>query len=787
MERSGSPKVEAELYSSRIMRNYLDYVTEQYPEVPVEELLNHAGMTRDEIADRNRWFSQEQMDRFHEKLVERTGEENIAREAGRQLAFMKRPGLVGRYTLGMMNIASLCLLVEKIYPFLSRAARAESRMLSGNSAEIRVTPLPGVVERPYQCEHRLGAFESMVRYFTGAYPRVEHTSCIHHGDKDCRYILTWKRTQAQVWKRMRNISAAAGCVAAGTLYFFLPLVPWLLLLLCLLAGVGAVALHVESMEKKELAVTVDIQQEWGARLLDEVQNSNNNALLVQEIGKATAMILDRDELLKAVLGAVEKRLGYDAGTLWLLGEREHALRYHAGFGDRQELERWIGCPQESASNSSGMDDQSPAARVLRNKEPLLMSHEGGEGAVPPRSDAPPMGTCICVPVVYEKESLGIMAVGNREDSRALSFSEMNLLAGIASHLAVTLRNASLFHELHRSEEKYRSILDVMDNGYYEVDLTGNITFYNDAFMRMLGYREDELMGLNYHEYMDEENARRVFEVFNKIYRTGEPGTLFNWGLVRKDGGRCDVETFAALMKNDGGRPVGFRGITRDVTERTRREDDIRRSLEEKERILQEIHHRMKNSLQIIASMLSLQARRVADRETAELFLDSQNRVRTMALVHEKLYQAGDLSRIDFGDYINHLILRIFNFYHVNTNFIRPVVSTSAVYLDIETAVPVGLIINELVANALKHAFPGGREGEVIVTVGPGDKEEEIVLTVRDTGVGFPPGADPETVGSLGLQIVRDLSVQMQGTIEITSAQGTTVTMKLTPLSYKRRI
>ncbi len=200
-------------------------------------------------------------------------------------------------------------------------------------------------------------------------------------------------------------------------------------------------------------------------------------------------------------------------------------------------------------------------------------------------------------------------------------------------------------------------------------------------------------------------------------------------------------------------------------ERIRAEEQIRASLREKEVLLKEIHHRVKNNLQIISSLLSLQSNTVADSQALEILRESQNRVKSMALVHEKLYRSPDLARIDFAEYVRSLTAQLFRTYAPGSGVVELQTQIEGLWLDVDTAVPCGLIINELVSNALKYAFPDGRSGKIRVAVDRGDADR-LALRVVDNGVGFPANVDYRNTTSLGLQLVNTLADQIGGTVEL---------------------
>lgn len=226
-------------------------------------------------------------------------------------------------------------------------------------------------------------------------------------------------------------------------------------------------------------------------------------------------------------------------------------------------------------------------------------------------------------------------------------------------------------------------------------------------------------------------------------------------------------------------------LERSMAERERAETRLKTSLQEKEVLLREIHHRVKNNLQVIASLLNLQSKYIKDPQALGMFVESRNRVKSMAIIHEKMYQSKDLARIDFADYVRNLAAGLCRSYRIESDSVALTVDVADVHLSVDTAIPCGLIINELVSNSLKHAFPEGRTGEIAIGLRPAGADR-YVLTVRDNGDGFPKNLDVHNSTTLGLQIVSALTKQLEGTIEVTSAGGTTFQIIFTELKYKER-
>jgi len=208
----------------------------------------------------------------------------------------------------------------------------------------------------------------------------------------------------------------------------------------------------------------------------------------------------------------------------------------------------------------------------------------------------------------------------------------------------------------------------------------------------------------------------------------------------------------------------------ELLERERIEAQIKASLQEKEVLLKEIHHRVKNNLQVISSLLDLQASHIHDERAIEMFRDSQNRVSSMGLIHERLYQAEDLARIDFADYIRDLANNLFYSYSVDAALVTLATHVDDVVLDVDRGIPCGLIINELVSNSLKYAFPNGKKGEIHINLH--HQNDRLFLVVRDNGVGIPDGIDLQHTPSLGLKLVNTLVRQLKGELLVMRQGGT---------------
>ncbi|MGD2272491.1 MAG: PAS domain S-box protein [Desulfobacterales bacterium] len=576
------------IYSSRVTKSYLEYLKENYPSINIDSILGCAGMTRYEVEDPAHWFTQRQVDSFHNVLVEKTGNPDISREAGRYMASLEAMGTAKQYAMGFMSPALIFLSLGKISNLFTRSTKYESRQIASNKIEVVVKPRKGSHEKPFQCKNRTGMLESVPKLFSGKYAQIEHTTCLHKGDKFCRYIITWERTPSIFWKVLRNYFLLLSILISFAGFFTLPVKSGLIVVLACALIASLLSLHTAHTENKEIKKTIKTQGDTAEYHLSELNIRYNNALLVQEIGQASSTITNIYVLTTAIMRAMAKRLDFDRGVIMLADPKKTRLIFTAGYGYSEESQNLL---RQTAFHLDNPEAKGLFVRSFREQKPFLIDNilENSE-AMSKRSLklAQKMGvrSLICVPIVYETESLGILAVDNIKSKRILTLSDMSLLRGVASQTAVSIINAMSFQKLQESEEKYRTILESIEDGYFEVDLAGNFTFFNESSCKILGYSRDEMMGMNNRQYMDAENAHKVFQTFNAVYQTGKPTRSLDWKLIRKDGAERYVETLTSLMRDKSGQSIGFRGIVRDITDRKAAE-------EERKRLVAQLHQAQK--------------------------------------------------------------------------------------------------------------------------------------------------------------------------------------------------
>lgn len=375
-------------------------------------------------------------------------------------------------------------------------------------------------------------------------------------------------------------------------------------------------------------------------------------------------------------------------------------------------------------------------------------------------------------------------------ARAWSVAFVVLLF-ITSFIAIreiVKRNRELAAEIEvrrRAQESLELFRNLIDNSHDSIFLvdpdSGGILEANRKAWEILGYDRDELLSLRTTDI--ELVYRHGTDRRSLVARVRHDGhAILDGTLIRKDGTTVPSEVSIRYVS------MGGRGylvsVARDVTERRIADEKIKASLHEKETLLREIHHRVKNNFQIITSLLNLQERKIRNEEAAAELADSRNRIRAMALVHEQLYQSHELSYIDFGPYLQSLARGLQRTYPGDIDIIF---HTEHVPLAIETAIPCGLIVSELISNSLKHAFPhsfaGDRKINVTLIRRP---DGSIEIGVRDNGIGLPEDIENRKKNSLGLSLVEILARQVKGTVSVRAEGGTTQVLRFEPATDDRK-
>ena len=379
-------------------------------------------------------------------------------------------------------------------------------------------------------------------------------------------------------------------------------------------------------------------------------------------------------------------------------------------------------------------------------------------------------------IVSQRKDYSVRASKLGQDELGLLVDSFNDMLAQIHRQDETLRETN--KALTKLSRDNQLVLDSAGDGICGMDLQGNATFVNPAAGKILNAAPDELTGRPLHEWLQPQNGaahgapqNMKAHPFYDVLRDGKvhhsDGEIFR----RRDGTSFPLDFTYNPIRDETDALVGAVVTFKDITERKRAEEQIKASLHEKEILLKEIHHRVKNNLQVITSLLNLQSSAITQPEVLAMFMESQSRIRSMALIHEKLYQSEDLAKIDFAEYVESLTNYLFRTYVVNSSLIRLHVQIENVSLDVDAALPCGLMINELVSNSIKYAFPGERKGEINIRLFRRE-DDRLVLSVKDNGVGLPDEVDIKNSKSLGLKLVNILTKQLGGELDYTRTGGT---------------
>jgi two-component system, sensor histidine kinase PdtaS len=333
-------------------------------------------------------------------------------------------------------------------------------------------------------------------------------------------------------------------------------------------------------------------------------------------------------------------------------------------------------------------------------------------------------------------------------------------------------------------ERFRSLLDETNDYIFLLKIpSGRLSDVNKSASEQFGFNATETQSMSIHDLVDAEELEKFSNLFNELAGKSQDRKTFDSVFVGSDGNKIPVEISASTENFSDEFYIVM--VVRDITERKESENEIKRSLEEKKVLLREIHHRVKNNMQIISSLLNLQATHTNDENVIDILMESQNRVKSMAMIHEKLYQSPELARIDFKEYISQLSTFLRQSYIYINNAIIIETEVDDVHLNIDTAVPCGLIINELVTNSIKHGFPDDKPG--LIRIKLSESCGKYILSVKDDGIGFPETLDFRNTATLGLQLINNLVLQLDGTIDVIIDKGTEFKINFQPMEYIQRI
>jgi len=544
------------LYNSRIVETYGRLVAERYPQVDLGEALRAAGMKSYQVKDEEHWFAAEQVNRFHQILVEATGNPHIAREAGRYCATPGTLGSMRDYLLGLLDPANVFASLQRLNANLSRATKCETESLARDRCAVTVTPLPGVEEQPFHCANRIGFFEAVPLLFRFRLRQVEHPECVLRGDRCCRYVIAWRRP-SQRWKRGRNWSLLFfGLLCLLALGLDSGLAVMTVLPLTVSAALGINLLY-ERRLKKEMKFTLGNVRLATDKLLEQVEINHNNTLLANEIGQAISRQTNLDDILDNVVQVLEKRLDYSRGMILLRDAEQSRLAFRAGFG---YVDEQLALLKHADFRLDRPESRGIFVVCYREQRPFLINDFGDiEQDLSRRSRqlAQKLGakSFLCCPIISEGETVGILAADNLRSNRPLVQSDLTLLMGVASFIGISLHNADL---LEASACQSRSILQTLASSIDARDpLTAGhsekVTEYALGICDQIGLEQD------YRELV------RVSAMLHDYGKIGVPDAI-----LKKDG-RLTASEYASVKTHAAKtreilEQIHFMGIFRQVPE-----------------------------------------------------------------------------------------------------------------------------------------------------------------------------------------------------------------------------
>ncbi len=457
---NASSKKEEPLYNSRIINSYIKLIKRKYPSVNIREMLDYAAMKPQEVDDQGHWFTQSQIDNFYERAVSLTGNENLAREAGRYATSPEAIGVMRQYVLGLATPSKVYELIGKTSQNFTRSSKVESKMITPNKVEVIATPYEGTYEKPFQCENRKGFLEAICMVFNNRPPHIDHPECMFRGDHCCRYTITWERNFATVYKILRNYITLFVLLTGAVSFFLMPFQHWfplLSFLIVILLGISEVG---ERIDKKNLKTAMQSLQEASDQLVNQIEINYNNRVVTREIGQIINRRYNLEDVLEELVTILKKRLDYDRGMIMLANKQKTQLKFYGGFGYSAEqatflkrLTFHLDNPVSTGAFVISFHDQKPFLINDINEIQDTLSERSLDFAKK-------MGgkSFICCPIICDDESIGILAVDNVRSKRLLVYSDISLLMGISHFIGIFIRHTE---HLEARQNQLKSILKVL--------------------------------------------------------------------------------------------------------------------------------------------------------------------------------------------------------------------------------------------------------------------------------------------------------------------------------------
>jgi PAS domain S-box-containing protein len=424
--------------------------------------------------------------------------------------------------------------------------------------------------------------------------------------------------------------------------------------------------------------------------------------------------------------------------------------------------------------------------TLLHKKSLMTNDVSGD----PRAVGAPNGHLkinkfMTAPAMHSEILVGQIAIGEPDDD--YTTNDLLAIENLASVYALGVRRMQAVAEVIENQEKFRLAFKYSNVGAVIFGLDRKFIQVNSTFACMLGYSEEELIEKTFRDISHPDDINIGVEEYNKMITGADDSSSFEKRYIHKNGGVIIAFTITTLLRDSKNNPLYFITHIQDFTKRKEAEDTIKASLKEKEALIREIYHRTKNNMQVICAMLGLKALSIQDKKTKSILKEMQNRIQTMALVHQKLYQSKNLSKVDLKEYISDLAELLVKSYNVSSEKVSLKLDLESISVLIDTAVPCGLLINEIVSNSFKYAFPGDRKGQIEISI-KRTNADFLELKVSDNGVGVKQDLFSLQEESLGLKLLSAIAEdQLQGELKCDTENGVAYEITFRDVLYSERI
>jgi PAS domain S-box-containing protein len=490
-------------------------------------------------------------------------------------------------------------------------------------------------------------------------------------------------------------------------------------------------------------------------------------------------------LLKKMMNLIIENAGAQKGLLVLAHENRLFIELECSV--ENGIEQLLSIPVEEASTHG--QPASLIRCVARTRENLVLNDagSGGDFTTDPYIVKNKPQSVLCVPILHQGKLTGIIYLENNLTPGAFTADRLEVVNILSAQVAVSIENARLYEnleakveertrQLRAEKERVEMIFDLAGVIMVTLDSQQHVQRINKKGCEVLGYPAAEIIGKNWFDnFLPETDRERTRAVFKQLMAGEiEPVKYFENPVLTKTGEKRLVAWHNTLLRDKGGKITGTLSSAEDITQRRRAEEELKAALREKEILLKEIHHRLKNNLQIVSSLLSLQAFNIEDERLINVLNGSINRINSMAEIHKLLYETESFVSIPFERYLREIASNWYDSYADKIPGITIKPKAKNIFLDIEKAIPCALIVNELLSNAFKYAFPGRQPGEIIVRLY--EKGDHYTLIVSDNGVGFPKDLEIRSASSLGMTIVKNLTAQLKGDMHLERRKGAAITI-----------